>query len=65
MGVNYSSLNPVNNDCPICQMTGKLPNIAGRFHIINKSECQCNGCSSVFEKNRFYKPVIFDAKISN
>ena len=49
------SLNPVNYDCPVCQETGKLPNIAGRFFIINESECQCNGCQTVFEKSRFYK----------
>jgi hypothetical protein len=46
---------PVNHDCPVCQKTGKLPNIAGRFHIINKNECKCNGCNTVFEKSRFYK----------
>ena len=62
MGANFSSLNPVNYDCPVCKETGKLPNLAGKFFIINKTECQCNGCNTIFEKSRFYKPVIFDAK---
>jgi hypothetical protein len=47
--------NPVNYNCPVCKSTGKLPNIAGRFFIINDTECQCNGCDSVFEKKRFYE----------
>lgn len=42
--------NPVNYHCPVCKSSGKLPNIAGRFFIINDTECQCNGCNSVFEK---------------
>jgi hypothetical protein len=45
----------VNYDCPVCQETGKLPNIAGRFFLINEKECKCNGCNTVFDKNRFYK----------
>ena len=47
----------VNYDCPVCQETGKLPNIAGRFFLINERECKCNGCNTVFDKNRFYKTV--------
>ena len=57
---NTSSQNitePVNYNCPKCQKTGKLPNIAGRFHIINDKECQCNGCGSIFLKSQFYKQV--------
>ena len=53
--------NPVNHDCPKCQETGKTPNIAGRFHLINEKECQCNGCNSVYAKELFYKPVVTDA----
>jgi hypothetical protein len=41
----------------------KRPNLAGRFFIINESECQCNGCNTIFEKSKFYKPVVFDAKL--
>ena len=53
--------NPVNYDCPVCQNSGKLPNIAGKFFIISSTECKCNGCNTVFEKSRFFKQVIFDA----
>jgi len=53
---------PVNYDCPVCKDSGKLPNMAGKFFIINESECQCNGCNTIFEKSRFYKPVVMDAK---
>jgi hypothetical protein len=55
--------NPVNYDCPVCQQSGKMPNLGGRFFIINLKECQCNGCNSIFEKNRFYKPVVVGEKI--
>jgi hypothetical protein len=64
MGQYISTLNfsrPVNYDCPVCQNSGKLPNIAGRFFIINEKECKCNGCNSIFEKSRFFKKVIVDA----
>jgi hypothetical protein len=48
--------NAVNYDCPICKETGKTPNMAGRFFIISETECQCNGCNTIFDKSRFYKP---------
>ena len=48
---------PVNYNCPTCMKTNRLPNIAGRFHIINETECQCNGCNSVFPKEKYYKNV--------
>ena len=59
-----SNPGPVNYDCPVCQKSGKLPNIAGRFFIINELECKCNGCGSIFEKSKFYKQVIFDAELA-
>ena len=46
--------NPVNYNCPVCKSTGKLPNAAGRFFIINDTDCQCNGCNTIFEKTKFY-----------
>ena len=55
MGGTSSKLIAVNYNCPVCQESGKLPNIAGRFFIINQTECQCNGCNTIFDKNRFYK----------
>ena len=32
-----------------------MPNLAGRFFIINDIECQCNGCNTIYPKNKFYK----------
>ena len=58
-----TSTGPVNYDCPVCQKSGKLPNIAGKFFIISLTECKCNGCGSIFEKSRFYKQVVFDAEL--
>lgn len=55
---NISSQNfieRVNYECPICMKSNKLPNIAGKFFIINESQCQCNGCNSIYPKNQFYK----------
>jgi hypothetical protein len=47
---------PVNYDCPICMKEEKkIPNLAGRFFIINDSECQCNGCNTIYPKNKYYK----------
>jgi len=50
-----------NYNCKVCMASGKDPNMVGRFHIINESQCKCNGCNTVFEKSMVYKPVIFDA----
>jgi hypothetical protein len=55
---------PVNYNCPVCSKTGALPNIAGRFFIINEKECQCNGCGSNFPKEQFYKSVADDTTSS-
>jgi len=55
------NFNPVNYNCPVCMASKKLPNIAGRFHLINERECKCNGCNSVFDKERFYKPYTLNA----
>ena len=57
-------LNPVNANCPVCQTSGKLPNLAGRFFIINSTDCQCNSCNTIFEKSKFFKPVV-DAEIAD
>jgi hypothetical protein len=46
---------PVNYDCPICKETKRLPNLLGKFFIINEKECQCNGCNTIFPKSKFYK----------
>ena len=43
-----------NYNCPVCRLSSSNPNIAGRFFIINTTQCQCNGCNTVFEKEMFY-----------
>jgi hypothetical protein len=53
--LSFISRNPVNYDCPVCQSSGKLPNTVGRFFIINDTQCQCNGCKTVFDKEQFFK----------
>jgi len=54
--------NPVNYHCPTCKQTGKTPNLAGRFFIINDNECQCNGCKTIFPKSQIYMPVVAGEK---
>uniref|UniRef100_A0A6C0HHE0 Uncharacterized protein n=1 Tax=viral metagenome TaxID=1070528 RepID=A0A6C0HHE0_9ZZZZ len=55
MGALFSQQTKVcNYHCPICKTTGAMPNIAGRFFIINDTQCQCNGCNTIFEKDLFY-----------
>ncbi len=45
---------PVNYQCPTCMSLNRLPNIAGRFHLINETQCQCNGCNTIYPKEMFY-----------
>ena len=52
----------VNANCSVCMKSGKLPNLIGRFFIINEKECQCNGCNTIYEKKGIYKSVHFDSK---
>jgi len=56
---SHKIIQPVNYYCPKCMEEGKynIPNIAGRFHIINESQCQCNGCNTIYPKNQFYKKI--------
>jgi hypothetical protein len=55
MGARFSQqTKKCNYHCPICKATGATPNIAGRFFIINETQCQCNGCNTIFEKDMFY-----------
>jgi len=62
MGSRFShTSHKCNYNCQVCMETGKDPNIAGRFHIINETECQCNGCNTIFAKSVIYRPVITDA----
>lgn len=51
-------IKPINYNCPICMEEGNLPNIAGRFYIINNNQYQCNGCNTIFPKHRFCKDCL-------
>lgn len=58
MGLKMSKLyeqNPVNYGCPKCKNSAKVPNLAGRFNIISETECQCNGCKTIYPKSQFFK----------
>lgn len=55
----YAMGNKCNYDCPVCRESGKLPNMAGRFFLINETECKCNACNTIFHKSIIYKPVVF------
>lgn len=54
LSIKYDD-NPVNAECPVCKETKKVPNLTGRFFIINETECKCNGCNTIFPKSQFYK----------
>lgn len=55
MGSQFShQAKKCNYHCPVCKTSNSLPNMAGRFFIINETQCQCNGCNTVFEKDMFY-----------
>ena len=54
---------PVNYDCYICMQSGKPPNISGRFHMINDSECKCNGCNAIFDKSKYFNTVVDNAEL--
>jgi hypothetical protein len=48
----------VNGNCPVCLNSGKLPNLIGRFYLLNEFECKCNGCNTIYEKSLFYKKCL-------
>ena len=47
-----------NYHCPICMQSGHLPNINGKFFLIDDFHCQCNGCHTIFDKFLYYKSNI-------
>jgi hypothetical protein len=53
--------NICNYNCPVCKKSGKLPNLLGRFHLINETQCMCNGCNTIFDKTLFYKNTFIEA----
>lgn len=60
----YDNIYKCNALCPVCMCRpNAVPNIAGRFFIINNRECQCNGCNSIFDKTLFYKSPFIIADV--
>ena len=67
MGSNMSSQSMnCNYNCPICKVSGKTPNMAGRFFLISNTKCKCNACHTIFDKDLFYakpsNPANMDGK---
>jgi len=57
-----------NYHCPVCKQSGKLPNLKGRFFLIDDNNCQCNGCNTIFDKLLYYKntlPVVEGTLLNN
>lgn len=52
---SHNIIEPVNYDCPTCRKSNKLPNIAGKFNLIDKLYCKCNGCNIIYDKSIIYK----------
>ena len=58
MSTLSSRIQKCNYHCPVCRTTGATPNMAGRFFIINDTQCQCNACNTIYKKELIYaKPV--------
>jgi hypothetical protein len=49
---------PVNYNCHICQESGKVPNILGRFFNIDSDNIRCNGCNTIFTKVTVDETVV-------
>ena len=54
----------VNYDCPVCKKSGKVPNLVGKFILINESQFKCTGCNSIFNKNNIYQLSRNNEKIT-
>jgi recombinational DNA repair protein RecR len=50
MGLTQSKAKGVNYDCVICKQTKEVPNLIGKFNIINETEYKCNSCNTIFKK---------------
>lgn len=50
MGLSQSKAKGVNYDCVVCKQTKEVPNLIGKFNVINETEYQCNSCNTIFKK---------------
>jgi hypothetical protein len=46
-----AKLSGVNYDCAVCKQTKRLPNLLGKFVIINTTEYQCNSCETIYKRD--------------
>jgi hypothetical protein len=47
--------------CYFCKESGKIPNILGRFYLIDENNCICNGCNTIYDKKFYYKKQTINA----
>ena len=45
--------NACNYNCNVCKKSGKLPNILGRFVVIENNKMKCTGCNHIFTREEF------------
>jgi recombinational DNA repair protein RecR len=50
MGLTYSKPKGVNYDCLTCRQTQNVPNLLGKFVVLNETEYQCNSCNTIYKK---------------
>lgn len=51
----FSPVKYVNYNCEVCMKDpAAIPNIGGRFFIVDKYRCQCNGCGTIYKKSEKY-----------
>lgn len=49
----------VNYNCEGCMRNkNAIPNMGGRFFLINDTQCQCNGCGAIYNKTEKYISAV-------
>lgn len=57
MGAIGSKPIACNYDCPICQKSGNIPNLLGRFILIENDKMKCTGCNNLFTREELAKQL--------
>lgn len=61
MGSHISKIkeqNAVNYHCPVCKSSNKIPNLVGKFILVNEHNFKCNGCNHTFNANIIHSSFI-------
>lgn len=60
--IPFDSQNAVNYNCKVCMKKGELPNINGRFIILdwNPNVCECTGCHNRFRTQDYFFDVFHE-----